>query len=154
VSRLAARLPLLGKAWRYRSLVDFSGLSSIFLDRQLKLDEALALVAQSARDPAMRVASASLAQRVQSGGDFSQGLAACHVFPATLVNLVDWSAARSAPADALRTAREMYAERFSLQLRLARLLLPPVVFVIVFAAAWFVLFSMFSPLVKLITDLS
>ena len=154
LSSLAARIPLMGKAWRYQSLADFSGLSSIFLDHQLRLDEALRLVAESARDPAIRVASSRVADQVQAGGDLSVGLARSGIFPATLVNLVRWSDERSALANALRTAREMYAERFSLQLRLARLILPPVVFVMIFACVWFVVFAAFSPLIKFITDLS
>jgi type II secretory pathway component PulF len=154
VSRTAALVPLFGPARWYRGLVEFAGLVDVFIAGGRSLDEALALASSAARDPAVRLACALTAARVRCGTDLSQSLAASTQFPPTLVNLVAWGEHHAALTEALNAARQMYLDRFDLQLRLLRLVFPPIVFVIIFATAWLVLFELVTPLIKLITDLT
>jgi type IV pilus assembly protein PilC len=154
VSRTAAIVPLFGPARWYRGLVEFAGLVDVFVSGGRGLEEALALASSAARDAAIRQACAHAAERVRWGAALSGSLAASSLFPPTLVNLVAWGEQHAALTDALSAARQMYLDRFDLQLRLLRLVFPPIVFVIIFATAWFVMFELVMPLVKLITDLS
>jgi type II secretory pathway component PulF len=154
VSRLASLFPLFGRAWWYRSITEFCGLLAVYLRQGLGLHEALSLVALSAHDPAIRQASARAAADVEAGTDLSKALLARSVFPMTLVNVVYWGQTQSALSEALAGAQEMYAERFELQVRLARLVLPPVVLVVVLASVSLVLYATLTPVVRLITDLT
>ncbi len=157
VSRLLAHVPLFGPAWWHRSLVEFSGLLAVFLKQQLPLADALRLVSLSARDAAIRAACAKAAGDVAAGRPLSQCLSGKSLFPATLVNLVDWGQRHSALGDALEGARQMYLDRFELQLQLIRLILPPIVFLLVGGSALFVAYGLLGSIgsfVKLLTDLA
>ena len=154
VSRLAWQVPLFGKAWRERSLVEFSGLMALLLERGLRLHEALGLAARSASDPAIRAACRGMASDIERGCDLTQALAARSQFPRTLVYLVDWGTLNAALADAFASARQMYLDQFDEQLRFARLVFPPLMFVLVFGGAWFIVVAVTTPLIRLITDLS
>jgi type II secretory pathway component PulF len=157
VSRLLAQVPLFGPAWWYRSLIEFSGLLAVFLKQQLPLDDALRLVSLSARDAAIRAACAKAAGDVAAGRELSQCLSGNSLFPATLVNLIDWGQRHTALADSLDSARQMYLDRFELQLQLMRLILPPIAFLLVGGSALFVAYGLLgsvTSMVKLLTDLT
>jgi type II secretory pathway component PulF len=141
VSRMIAHVPLVGPAWWYRSLVEFCGLSSLFLKQQLPLGESLRLVSLAARDAAIRAAAGKAADETAGGRELSQCLAEQPLFPATFVNLVEWGDRHAALADSLASARQMYRERFELQLRLIRIVLPPVIFLIVAGSALFIAYG-------------
>ena len=63
------------------------------------------------------------------------------LFPPTLVNLVEWGERHAALADSLASAAAMYRDRFELQLRLVRIVLPPIVFLLVAATVLFVAYG-------------
>ncbi len=135
LSRLLAAVPLLGACWKYRGLADFSGFLAKFLDERLPLDEALALAATGTRDPAIRVACRLAAGQVAGGSTLAQALDAHSVFPKTLVRWVDWGQDNAALGDALRTAGDVFRERFELRLQLVRTFVPAIVFGLVAASA-------------------
>jgi type II secretory pathway component PulF len=150
LSRMAFLVPLFGRAWWYCAMVEFAGLLSAYLKRELRLGEALALVALAARNPATRAACARAAGEVDEGQPLSQSLAAQAVFPMTLVYLVEWGQRNGTLVDALDTAQRMYADRFDLQVRLARLILPPIVFLLVAGGGLFVAYSIMRGTVGLL----
>jgi type II secretory pathway component PulF len=153
VSRLAAQLPLLGKAWWYRGLTEFSGLLAVFLEQRLPLAEALRLTALAARDPAVAMTCQRAVDQVSAGSQLSQSLKHQSFAPPTLVNLIQWGERHSALADALQTARGMFLDRFELQTQLARLILPPIVFLLIAGSVFFMATGIFA-LIRLITALS
>jgi general secretion pathway protein F len=146
VSRLLSYVPLVGPARWYRSLVDFSGLLAVFLRQQLPLDESLQLTASAARDPAARAAAADTARGISTGRDLAPCLGEQLFFPPTMVHLVDWGRRHAALADSLETSARMYRDRFELQLRLIRMVLPPMVFVVVAASAILISFGWLNSL--------
>src|SRR5262249_9134373 len=142
------------RAWLDQSLVEFSGMLSVLLKREFQLGEALGMVARSATDPAIRAASIGMAAEIERGRDLTQAMAARSLVPRTLVYLVHCGQSHGALAGAFHSAHQMYSDRFDQQLRLTRLVLPPLVFVIVFGTSWLVLFTIVTPVIKLISDLS
>jgi type II secretory pathway component PulF len=144
VSRLVARVPLLGPAWWYRSLVEFSGLLAAFLKQKLPLGEALHLVSLSARDAAVRAAAAKAEVETATGRELARCLADQPLVPPTLVNLVEWGQRHAALADSLDSARQMYRDRFDQQLRLIRVVVPPIIFLLVAGSALFVAYGWLS----------
>ncbi len=153
LSRLAAHVPFLGKAWWYRGLTEFSGLVGVFLEQQLPLGEALRLAALAARDPAVTATCRHAAREVAAGGQLSTCLERRSFCPATLLNLIRWGERNAALGDALRAGREMFSDRFNLQTQITRLVLPPIVFLLVAFSVMLVM-SAFFLLIKLITDLA
>ena len=154
ISRLAGQTPLVGTAWRYRSLVEFSGLLATFVRRQLPLAEALRLTALSERDPAFSQAAAAAAASTTEGASLAACLKNDPLFPPTLCNLVAWGEAHHALADALQGARQMYLERFELQLGLIRLIVPPVIFLLVAASVLLVAYGWISAVTSAIRMLA
>jgi general secretion pathway protein F len=149
LSRIAGRLPLVGSAWRQRGIVEFTGLLSTFLRRQLPLDESLRLTASAARDPAVRAACRRAARDVSSGASLSRFLDRSW-FPPTLARLVEWGEQRASLASALETAREIFMDRFDRQTELTRLVLPPVVFLIIAGSVFFVVNGILSSVLLLV----
>lgn len=154
ISRLAGQTPLVGTAWRYRSLVEFSGLLATFVRRQLPLAEALRLTALSERDPAFSQAATAAEARTIEGASLAACLKNDPLFPPTLCNLVAWGEAHHALADALQGARQMYLERFELQLGLIRLIVPPVIFLLVAASVLLVAYGWISAVTSAIRMLA
>ena len=142
VSRLFAHVPLLGPARWYRSLVEFCGLLAVFLKQQLPLGEALRLTSLAARDAAIRSAAAQASHDVAAGRSLADCMSGETLFPPTLVNLVEWGGRHDALADSLASAAAMYRDRFELQLRLVRIVLPPIVFLLVGATVLFVVYGL------------
>jgi type II secretory pathway component PulF len=157
LSRLMTCVPLIGPAWRYRGLTEFAGLSSLFLQRSRPLADALRLTASASRDAAMREVATFAAEQADAGRPLSQSLAQRFSIPKTMVNLVAWGESNNALAESLGNARRMMAERFELQLRLIRLVVPPIVFILAAGSAVFVAYGWIGALshaVRLLTDLS
>ena len=152
VSRLCAQMPLLGLAWWYRGLVEFSGLLALYVRQQLPLAESLSLVALSARDPAVRAACSRVAKQVADGRSLSASLAGPSFFPATLVNLVAWGESHAALAEALESSRQMFSDRFELQIQLVRFILPPIVFLMVTGSALLIAYGYLAYIPKLLND--
>ncbi len=154
ISRLMTCTPLIGPAWRYRGLTEFAGLSSLFLRQPMPLAEAMRLTATAARDGAVRDVAAFSAEQADAGRPLSQALDQCFGIPATMVNLVAWGESNNALAESLNSARRMTAERFELQLRLIRLVVPPLVFLLAAGSAVFVAYGWIGALTHAIRMLS
>lgn len=157
VSQVVALVPLVGPACRYRSLAEFTGFLSLFLRQQLGLSKSLELTAAAARDGAMRDVAESAASQTSGGRTLSQCLALRSSIPPTVTNLVAWGEHHAALAEALESARRMMIERFDLQLRLIRLTVPPIVFLLVMGSALFVAYGWMHAMthaIRMIADLS
>ncbi|MGD9719844.1 MAG: type II secretion system F family protein [Pirellulales bacterium] len=135
LSRWLAYVPLVGPAWWNRSLVELSGLLAVFLKHELPLPESLRLTSSAGRDAAVRATAARAATETSAGRALAQSLAGDALFPPTMVKLVQWGEEHHALGSALERASQMYRERFELQLRLIRVVLPPLVFLLVAGSA-------------------
>ncbi len=89
----------------------------------------------------MRSVAAQAARGVQAGSSLTQCLQSDSLFPPTLINLLAWGEQHAEVADTLQTAEEMYRDRFELQLRLIRVVLPPLVFLLVAASVLFITYG-------------
>lgn len=153
LSRLASCLPLVGRAWWYRGLAEFSGLMSVFLGQRQTLTEALRLTATAARDPAVRRAAGKLALEVTRGQSLHEGMSRQGFFSPLMVQLAAWGESRNALAEVLSACQRMYVDRFDRQAQLVRLVVPPAAFLLIAGIALFVAGSVFG-LFSLITELA
>ncbi len=152
LSRLAACLPLVGRAWWYRGLAEFSGLLSVFLAQGQTLPEALRLIAQAARDPAVRRSASRMATASNRGTDLAVAMQGDSLFPPLLMQLASWGQQHHVLGPSLTTCRELYVARFASQARLVHLIVPPAVVLAVAGVALLVA-SVFSNLLTLLIDL-
>jgi general secretion pathway protein F len=154
LSRLLSWIPLIGPCWSARGLADFSGLLSELVGAQLTLPEALELTGGGARDPALRRAALAAARQTRQGTGLSAALHQLRVFPDTLGQWADWGQRRGALAGGLRTASQMFTERFELRLQFLRMVLPAFVFVLIAASALLISGAVFQSLFALVSYLT
>jgi type II secretory pathway component PulF len=154
VSRLWSKLPWIGPAWWYRGLVEFCGLTAVFLEQGMPLPEALRLTSLASRDAAIRRACGRMADEVASGQALSTCLARRSLFPPTLASTVAWGENHAALPEACQSARQMFCERLESQTELIRLVLPSMIFLLLGASVLFVAIGFFSGLLKLMVDLT
>lgn len=153
VSRLASCLPLVGRAWWYRGLAEFSGLMAVFLEQRQTLADALNLTSTAARDPAVRRAAGKLAIEVAQGQSLHEGMSRQGFFSPLLAQLAAWGESRNTLAEVLSACQRMYVDRFDRQAQLVRLVVPPAAFLLIAGIALFVAGSVFG-LFSLITELA
>lgn len=153
-SWILSRLPLVGTAWKARSLVGFCNLLATLLEQSIPLPAALQLAADGVVDGELRAACRDAAVQTAAGVSLSKTMAALPAFPHTLVPIVRWGEETSALSGALRSAGSLYLDRLEVQTQLLSLVIPPATFVIILAASCFVVGAIMLPLVKLVTALS
>ncbi len=141
VSLVWRSLPILGPAIWYRSLIDFCGLLTVFLNEQLPLGKAMQLTSTAARDPAIRAAVRRAASDTNTGRELAAAMRSESVFPATLVNLVEWGEHNDRLVDSVAGAGRMFRHRFESQMRLVRLVVPPIALLTVSGCALLVMFG-------------
>lgn len=144
VSRFVGCLPLVGRAWWYRGLAEFSGLMAVFLGQRQTLSEALTLTSTAARDPAVRRAAESLAREVSRGQSLHEGMSRQGFFSPLVTQLAAWGETRNALGDVLSACRQMYVDRFDRQSQVIRQIVPPAAFLIIAGVAMFVASSVFG----------
>jgi general secretion pathway protein F len=153
-SWLLARLPLIGPAWRSRSLVGFCNLLAGLLEQSIPLPAALRLTADGVRDGELKAACNNAAIEAAGGRSLSQCLGRVQTFPHTLVPIVRWGEQTSEVGKSLRSAADLYLNRLALQTQLLSMVIPPVVFVFIASATLWIVMATFAPMIRLVTALS
>jgi type II secretory pathway component PulF len=152
--RLLYAVPLIGPIWRWAGLCNLSRLMALLLDQQVPLPDALRLTAAGLREADLSDACRRAADRVESGYALSDCVRDFRQFPPSLRPLVDWSERTSKPAVAFRAGARMFETRTGVCITLLETILPPVVFLLILGAAFFVVWGVFGPLISLIQALS
>lgn len=148
-------VPLVGPMWRWVGLSNFSRLMALLLSQQLPLPRALRLTAAGLREADLSAACREAADEVEGGRSFSECLADFWQFPPSLRPLVEWAERTSNPAAAFQAGTEMFEGRVRVSVPLLQTVLPPAVFLLIFATVFLlVIVGLFLPLVSLITSLS
>ncbi len=153
-SWLLAHLPLIGPAWRARSMVGFCNLLATLLDQSIPLPAALQLTADGLGDGELRAACRDLALQTAAGRSLSQSVATRSALPHTLVPIIRWGEEMSAQSEALRSAADLYLNRLELQTEILSMVVPPVTFLAIAVATLWVIGAATLPLIKLIGALS
>lgn len=154
LQRACYRVPVLGPLWRWQSLVDFSRLMYVLLDRQVPMSEALRLTADGLRWSDLAEVSRRCAQEIDKGMDLSESMARHREFPASIHPVVASGIKSQQPAEAFRAAAEMYRRRAGVDTVLWEAVLPPILLVFVAFGVSLLLIAMFLPLIKLIVELT
>jgi type II secretory pathway component PulF len=154
LQRVCYRLPIIGPVWRWQSLVDFSRLMHLLLDRQVPMVEALRLTADGLRWSDLAAASRACAADVERGAGLSESIARYREFPASIHPVIASGIRSQRPAEGFAAAADMYRRRAGVDAMLWETILPPIILVLVAMGLGLLVLSMFLPLIKLISSLS
>jgi type II secretory pathway component PulF len=152
--RLAYRLPLVGRIWKYSLLSQFSRMAGLLVKYSVPLPDALHLAAASTGDPDLRRSIALVAQDLIAGKDLGARLAADARLPAGLAQLVTWGEDRHALAESLELAGEMFDARTHGQFTFASIIGPPIGLALVVFLFGFIVVTLMLPLIGLIEKLA
>ncbi len=154
-------MPVFGNLIRSAGLARFTRLLGLLLDSEVPLPEALRLAGQGAADAELGEAALYLADVVDSGRPLTGTEHICRRFPATFVQLLATIEGHQPKADAINAladACSSTARMFESQARVsaARIaaICHPLVAVFTGIAMGYLVLSMFTPLIKLMNDLS
>jgi len=154
LQRACYRLPILGPLWKWQSLVDFSRLMHLLLDRQVPMVEAFRLTADGLRWSDLAEVSRACAVDIEKGVGLSESMAKHREFPASMRPVIESGVKAQQPAEAFGAAAEMYRRRAGVDATLWEAILPPMILVFVAVGLGFLIIAMFLPLIKLISALT
>ncbi len=154
VQRACYRLPILGPLWRWQSLVDFSRLMQLFLERQVPMAQALRWTADGLRWSDLAEVSRACAGEVEAGESFTSCLARYEEFPASIRPVIESGLAAQDPAQGFAAAADMYRRRAGVDATLWEAILPPLILLIVAASLGFLVVAVMLPMAKLVSLLS
>lgn len=144
-------IPLLGAIWRYSRMARFVRLLGLLLQQGIVLPKALRLTAAGiGRGDDLARSAAALADDVESGRSLAQGVGSRGQFPRSLVPLIDWGERNSTLPDALKNAGDVFEARAQSRAGVLEAIAPPIACLIVVGSAWFLLRTMYAPLIALL----
>ncbi|MCC6125248.1 MAG: type II secretion system F family protein [Pirellulales bacterium] len=151
---VAYRIPLLGTLLKYTRWAMFSKLTAMLLEQRTPLPEAFRLIAAGLYDPYLRRACRKTAAEVETGCRLSDSMQNQRRFPPSLIPFVRWGEKEAAVPEAFSCANQLYEGRANSQTASFMALLVPIMFLLVFFFAGFVIIAIFMPLISLITSLT
>lgn len=154
VQRACYWIPVVGPLWRWQSLVEFSRLMQLLLERQIPMVEALQLTAGGLRWSNLVEASRNCACNLQEGMGLSESMAKCRDFPPSIHPVIASGLKAQQTAGAFGAAADMYRRRAGVDALLWETILPPIIVLLVATGVGCLVIAMFLPLIKLISSLS
>ncbi len=152
--RLAYRLPLIGRLWRFTVLSQFSRLAALLVRNAVPLPDALHLSAAATGDPELRRSMGQVVQSLLAGKSLGARLAADQSLPAGLAQVITWGEDRDALGESLQLAGEMYESRAVAQLTFAAMIAPPIGLTFALFLFGLVVLALMLPLIGLIEKLA
>jgi type II secretory pathway component PulF len=151
---LAARVPIVGRVWRWTSLAEFCHLLGLLVENRLPLSESLRLTGEGVVDSDVTVTCQKMARDVESGRDLAQAMSRCWLFPAELPRLVSWSEQQGSLPEVLHMAGEMFAARASAHSTFAGALIGVLAVLLILWGMFTVVAGLMLPLIILMNKLS
>jgi type II secretory pathway component PulF len=152
--RVVSAIPLVGRLWWNTAMAEFAGLLAILVDARVTLPEALTLAARGVRDADLIAACEGAAAEVRAGRPLLDASRAYRLFPHGFDRLLGWAEANRALPDAFRLASDVYASRARTQAAMVGIFLSAMVLSFVVIGVFLVLVGLYTPLLKLISELS
>lgn len=152
--RVLATVPLLGPLWHWCGVAQATRALAHLLTQRVQLAEALRVSSLGLRDANVAEVWNKLANQVEQGIPLSRAMLNTYRLPASIAPLVYWGERTSSLPEALLAISDMLEGRIRLRAQLIRTIAPPVLFVVIGGGIYFIIFSMISPLIVLIQNLS
>jgi type II secretory pathway component PulF len=154
LQRACYQMPIIGPLWRWQSLVDFSRLMHLLLDRQIPVADALRLTADGLRWSDLAAVCRACAADVEKGMGLCESMAKHREFPASIHPVIESGIRTQQPGEAFGAAADMYRRRAGVDATLWEVILPPFILVLVSVGIGFLVLAMMLPLFSLLSSLT
>ncbi len=152
--RLAYRLPLVGRLWRFTVLAQFTRLAALLVRHSVPLPDALHLSAGATGDPELRRSVGRVVTAILAGKPLGARLAADRSLPAGLAQVITWGEDQNALGESLLLAGEMYEARAIGQLSFTAMIAPPLGLTIALFFFGLIIIALMLPLIELLETLA
>jgi type II secretory pathway component PulF len=152
--RAIALIPFFGSMFHWVGVSQATRHLAHLVKQEVPLAEALRLSADGLRDGNVSEVWRMLSQQVASGRLLSHCLLETYRVPASLAPLVHWGELTQNLPDALLTASDMLESRVRLRAQMMRIVLPPIFVLSIGFGAFYIVLSLFTPMLFLITSLA
>jgi type II secretory pathway component PulF len=132
---MLTQLPLIGATWHWTGVAEALRSLGLLVEHRLPLPEALRLAGDGATDGYVGLLCRDLARRVDGGAPLFMAMVAQRSLPLSIVPLVRWGEQHGVLPDGLKSAAEMLEGRLKMRSLMLIQILPPLIFIIVGAAA-------------------
>jgi len=151
--RVVQSVPFVGAIWKWSAIVDFSRTCGVLLRYDVPLSEAILLTSDSVEDVRMQQMARQLVQALASGESLRDSFRRRWYMPPSFVPFIAWGETANSLGESFEALADMYEERVRVRSALLRTMVPPLVFVAVLLVVGWVAFSLFLPLLSLISSL-
>lgn len=147
-------IPLVGTLWHWASMSQFCHLLAVMLENRVPLPEALLLAGDGADDEGIRAGSRRMAATVAAGEPLSSESGVMRGFPASFIQVVTEHKQTDALPGALHAIADFFERRSRLQSDFLAAVCGPLIVVFVAMSVGSMVIALFTPLVRLLNDLS
>ncbi|MGZ0169692.1 MAG: type II secretion system F family protein [Planctomycetales bacterium] len=154
VRRTVYQIPLLGRVFKQSALAEFSQLLALMLEARIPLPEALSLVGGAVRDPNLAEGAWRAAKLTEAGESFGNLRGVVREIPDELLRVPGWGNNDSSLVDSLRVSSEVFALQSEISGRSVAGIVTPVTVLFAGVMIGFTVLALFTPLIKLLNDLS
>jgi general secretion pathway protein F len=147
-------VPLVGPLWHWPGVSQWAQLLGVLVKQGVALPEALQLTANGLSDANVSRISQMLAADVAAGRPLSGALNAMNRLPASVTPFVRWGENTGRLPEALEAASELFLRQVQMRAAVVKSILPPLVFLVIWAMVFFLALALFLPLVELVQGLS
>lgn len=147
-------VPVVGPLWRYCGLAEFSRLTALLLDLQVRLPDAFRVLGDGLPDSSLRAGCRRLVRHIENGMPLEEALGRLPAFPQRLQPMVGWGQRWAALPDSFRASAEMFDGHVVTQQSFLDAIVLPVMLVLVAGWVGFMTVGLMMPLISLITKLS
>src|SRR5439155_4311121 len=154
-ARAVYAVPVVGTLIRAARLAAFTELLAILVDHETPLPEAFRLAGEASSDPIMAVTAGQIHAGLSQGRSLGELLRGGGLVPEWVAWMAGLGEQRGTLGQSLHLITEMYRRQVEMRAALLRSALPP--FLIILTAgtfAFFFVFAMMLPLIKLLEGLS
>jgi type IV pilus assembly protein PilC len=151
---IARRIPWFGSLWHWTAMAQFCHLLAIMLENRVPLPKALLLAGDGTEDDGVRAGSRQMAAAVAAGEPLVATGRVMRGFPAAFIQVVTEHKQTDALPGALHAIADFFEGRSRLQGNFLAAVCGPIVILVVGIVIGMMVIGMFTPLVKLLNELS
>ncbi len=152
--RLVCLIPVFGGILKYTSIAQFCRMLATIIEAQIKLPEAIELASESTNDPNLIAGCRVLKKRLLEGSSLAEASAQGPHFSKSFVHLFRWQDRPEIFIDSLRASSNIFQAKANMRTASLVFALQPIGLAAVLLIILFPIVSLFSPLFKVLNDLS
>lgn len=150
---LIARIPVLGRVWRFTSLAEFCHLLALLLESEVPLADALIMTGEGVQDFDINRNCRQMTTDVESGLRLSEAMEGRRLFPDGFARILAWAEDHQSVPEALHMAGEMLESKAKAQAVVTIILCNVLTIMAIILGIVLIIGAIMFPLIQLITRL-